>query len=316
MKAQERGRRMPKILYIQPIHPAGMEYLAAKPGYTVEVAPDTDKETLKKCIVDADAIITRLTVVDAELMGCARHLKAACKHGVGVDNIDTDYCKAHGIAVVTTGDANSSTVAEHAMLAIGALYKRIVWLDGRMRQGDWGARDRSGGQDLRGKTLGLVGYGRIGSCLAKMAGHGFDMNVLVYDPYASKEKVEAAGWTYCPDLDEMLPQVDVLSLHVPLTNSTRGIIGEKQLAEMKQGAMVVNFSRGGVVREDALANALKAGHIAGAALDVFEEEPPKADNPLFAMENVLLSPHCATFTEDSRRRMSMRLATELEALLK
>lgn len=302
---------MPKILYIQPIHPDGMNALRAREGYEVVVSPDTDKETLKREIVDADVIISRLTEIDAELMACAKHLKAVCKHGVGVDNIDVGYCKAHDIAVLTTGDANSSTVAEQAMLAIGALLRKIVWLDGRMRKGDWGSRDRADASDLMGRTLGLVGYGRIGKCLARMAGKGFLMNVRVYDPYAKREDVEADGYIFHENFEEMLPYVDVLSPHVPLTESTRGMIGAKEMALLKPGACVVNFARGGVVDEKALYEALTSGHLAGAALDVFEQEPPSVENPLFGLDNVILSPHCATFTEDSRSRMSMRLAQEI-----
>lgn len=306
---------MPKILYIQPIHPDGMAYLAAKPGYEVAVAPDTQRETLMRAVEDADAVVTRLTVVDAELMRRARHLRAVCKHGVGVDNIDTAYCREHGIAVLTTGDANSSTVAEQTMLAIGALLRRMPWLDQRMRLGDWGARDRAGATDLMGKTLGLVGYGRIGKCLARMASKGFLMNVWVFDPFTPRAEVEAEGYRYAEQLADVLPEADVLSLHVPLTEETRGMIGREELARMKPGALVANFARGGVVDEAALVDALRSGHLAGAALDVFEQEPPAADNPLLHMDNVILSPHCATFTEDSRRRMSMRLALELERTL-
>jgi len=307
---------MHKILYIQPIHPDGMNYLRAKEGYEVVVASATDKETLMREIVDAEVIISRLTNVDAELMTCAPGLKAVCKHGVGVDNIDVEYCKAHGIAVLTTGDANSSTVAEQTMLAIGGLFRRTVWLDKRMREGDWGSRDRSDASDLMGRTLGLVGYGRIGKCLARMAGKGFLMNVCVYDPYAKREEVEAEGYAFCETLEDVLIKADVISLHVPLTESTRGMIGDAQMKQMKPGSYVVNFARGGVVDEKALIENLVSGHLAGAALDVFEQEPPCAEtNPLFRMENVILSPHCGTFTEDSRRRMSMRLATEIERIL-
>lgn len=307
---------MHKILYIQPIHPDGMNYLDSKPDYKVVVAPDTSMETLKKEIVDADVIVSRLTRVDAELMQCAEHLRAVCKHGVGTDNIDTAYCREHGIAVLTTGDANSSTVAEQAMLAIGALLRRTVWLDSQMRKGNWASRDQANACDLMGRTVGLIGYGRIGKCLARMAGKGFLMNVCVYDPFTTRETVEADGYRYFDSLDEMLPCVDIVSPHVPLTDSTRGMIGERQLALMKKGSWVINFARGGVVDEKALYDSLVSGHIAGAALDVFEQEPPDVkNNPLFALDNVILSPHCATFTEDSRRRMSMRLAEEIEKVL-
>ena len=305
-----------KILYIQPIHPDGMNYLRAKSNYDVVVASGTDQETLKKEIVDADVIVSRLTTINSELMACAKHLKAVCKHGVGVDNIDVAYCQEHHIAVLTTGDANSSTVAEQAMLAIGALFRRTFWLDHRLREGDWSSRDHSNAADLMGRTVGLIGYGRIGKCLARMASKGFLMNVCIFDPYANRGDVEADGYKWYDRLEDMLPVIDVLSPHVPLTESTRGMIGENELKLMKSGSMLVNFARGGVVDEKALYEQLASGHLCGAAIDVFEQEPPIVQgNPLFDLENVILSPHCGTFTEDSRSRMSMRLATEIERVL-
>lgn len=304
---------MHKILYIQPIHKAGMDYLRAKKNYEVVVASSTDHEVLKKEIKDADVIISRLTPIDADLMAAADHLKAICKHGVGLDNFDLDYCKAHNIAVLTTGDANSSTVAEQAMIAIGCLFRRNTWLDSEMRKGNWASRDQANATDLMGKNLGLVGYGRIGKCLARMAGKGFEMNVYVYDPYASKEDVEKDGYIWCEKIEDLLPLVDVLSPHVPLTPETRGIIGEKEMKKMKEGSFIINYARGGVVDEKALYENLVSGHIKGAALDTFEVEPPdKEENPLFQLDSVIFSPHCATFTEDSRIRMSMRLAQEIE----
>lgn len=302
-----------KVLYIQPIHKSGMEKLAAK--YEVIVPPDTRRETLLSAIRDVDVVVTRLTVLDAALMAGAKHLKAVAKHGVGVDNIDTAYCQAHGIKVLTTGDANSSTVAEHAMFAIGALYKHIPLLDRETRRGNWGSRDEVVSRDVRGKTLALVGYGRIGRCLAGMAGAGFDMRVRVFDPYADRAQVEMAGYTWCATLADALCGADVLSLHVPLTEDTRGMIGAAELSALAPDALVVNFARGGVVDEGALYAALMDGHIAGAALDAFAQEPPDTQNPLYQLDKVLLSPHCATFTEDSRRRMSMRLAEEIDRVL-
>jgi len=309
----ERNKKMMKVLYIQPIHESGMKRLSQK--YEVVVAPDTSRETLEKYIADADAVVTRLTVVDASLMEKARNLKAVCKHGVGVDNIDVEYANDHGIAVLTTGDANSSSVAEHTMFAIGALFKRIVYFDREMRKGNWMARDTGNSFDVRGKNLGIIGFGRIGMCLANMAKYGFNMNVSVYDPYVSRETVEEKGHAYYENLDDMLPFVDIISPHIPLTDATGNLIDMRRLEMMKKGSFVINFSRGGIVNEKDLFRAIESGHIAGAALDVFEKEPPETDNPLFNHPNVLLSPHCATFTEDSRIRMSMRLAEEIEKVL-
>ena len=303
------------IFYIQPLHPEGMNYLRQKEGYYIQVATDTSRETLLREAKDADVIVTRLTKVDAELMTQAKHLKAVCKHGVGVDNIDTAYCREHGIAVLTTGDANSSTVAEQTMIVIGALLRKTLWLDRQMRSGDWGARDRANGQDLMGKTLGLIGYGRIGKCLARMAAKGFLMQVRIYDPYLKREDAAEEGYIYEERLDHLLKSADVVSLHVPLTEQTRGMIGKKEMEAMKDGAYLINYSRGGIIDEKALYESLASGHLAGAALDVYEQEPPPTDLPLFSLENVIVTPHCGTFTEDSRRRMSMRLAQEIERVL-
>jgi D-3-phosphoglycerate dehydrogenase len=302
-----------KVLYIQPIHESGMNKLSLK--YDVIVAPDDSRATLEKYISDADAVVTRLTTVDAQLMGKAPGLKAVCKHGVGVDNIDVDYAKKHGIAVLTTGDANSSTVAEHAMFAIGAMYKKIIYFDNEMRKNNWKVRDIGNASDVRGKTLGIIGFGRIGMCLAKMAKHGFDMNVFIFDPFVAPNKVEEMGCSYFENLDEMIPLIDIVSPHVPLSESTHNMLDMRRLSMMKKGSYVVNFSRGGIVNEQALNALLENGHIAGAVLDVFESEPPDINSPLLKHANVILSPHCATFTEDSRIRMSMRLSEEIEKIL-
>ncbi|HML45140.1 MAG TPA: NAD(P)-dependent oxidoreductase, partial [Clostridia bacterium] len=253
-----------KILYIQPLHEAGMARLAER--YTVCVAPDTRRETLLQAVADADVLITRLTPLDAELLAAGKRLKAVAKHGVGVDNIDTTYCANRGIAVLTTGDANSVTVAEHAMLAIGALFKRIAYLDRAMRRGDWAARDQAGSFDLEGRMLGIVGFGRIGRHLARMASQGFGMLVGVFDPYVVRADIEAAGCEAFDDLDDLLAQADAISPHVPLTRETRHLLDGRRLSLMKPGALVINFARGGVVCEEALEAALASGQIGGAAL--------------------------------------------------
>jgi len=302
-----------KVLYLQPIHPEGMEKLAQR--YEVAVAPDTSRETLLREIEDADAVVTRLTPLDRALLERGGRLKAVAKHGVGVDNIDVDYARERGIAVLTTGDANSSTVAEHAMFAIGALLKRIPLLDRAMREGQWAARDWPGSADACGRRLGVIGFGRIGARLARMASLGFDMKVSVHDPYADPKAVQALGYAWRERLEQLLEEADVVSVHVPLTPETRSLLDARRLALLPKGAYVVNFARGGIVQEEALYEALRTGRLAGAALDVFAVEPPDPGHPLFALPNVILSPHCGTFTEDSRRRMSLRLAEEIDAAL-
>ncbi len=304
---------MKKILYIHPLHPSGMDFLRER--YEVTVDDDDSKEHLLSVIGDYHAVTTRLTVIDADLIAAGKNLEAIAKHGVGVDNIDVPAATAKGIAVLTTGTANSVSVAEHAFFAAGALAKRIVHLDDAMRRGNWASRDEKGSIDLYGRTLGLAGMGRIGSAMASMASNGFAMPVIVYDPFLTKETVESQGYVWTDDIDDLCTKVDVLSLHVPLADNTRNMIDARRLAMMKPSAILVNFARGGVVDEDALYAALRDKTIAAAAIDAWEHEPPDFNHPLFQLDNVLASPHCGTFTEDSRKRMSMAVAEGIDAVL-
>jgi D-3-phosphoglycerate dehydrogenase len=302
-----------KVLYIQPLHPSGMDTLQKK--YNVIVANNEDRRFLLDAIQDVNAIVTRLTKIDAELIAAGKKLEAIAKHGVGVDNIDLDAATERKIAVLTTGNANSLSVAEHTLFAIGAMAKRIAYLDKEMRLGHWEARDESGSFDLNGKIIGVVGLGRIGSEVAEMAKYGFHMEVLVYDPCISRASAEEQGFQYTDDLDALCRTVDVLTLHVPLMPSTMALIDASRLALMKPTACLANFSRGGIVDEAALYYALSQKRIAGAALDAFEQEPPNKDSVLLQLDNVLLSPHCGSFSEDARIRMSMQVARGIDDVL-
>lgn len=166
-----------------------------------------------------------------------------------------------------------------------------------------------------GRTLAVLGFGRIGQCVTRMAARGLDMHVRVYDPFAARDSVEGAGYTFCETAAEAMRGADAVSPHVPLTDATCALVNRENIALMNRGGYVLNFARGGVVDYDALEEAILSGHIAGAALDTFDTEPPRIDRPLFRQENVILSPHCGTFTEDSRRRMSLRLAEEIDRVL-
>jgi D-3-phosphoglycerate dehydrogenase len=290
-----------------------MEFLKEK--YEVFVADNEDKEYLKSIIGSYHAIITRLTVIDRELIEAGINLEVIAKHGVGLDNIDTTAASERNIAIVTTGDANSLSVAEHTFFAIGALSKRIPYLDGSMRKGYWKARDESGAIDITGKKLGIAGIGRIGANVARIARLGFNMEVYAYDPYTNKKDIEAIGCTVCEDLDDMCRIVDFMTFHLPLTEETRNLLDQRRIELMKPTCFIVNFARGGIVNEGALYRALKENRLAGAALDVFSSEPPDHTSPLFELDSVILSPHCGAFTEDSRRRMSMRVAEGIDDVL-
>ena len=303
---------MKKILYIQAIHPAGMDLLREK--YEVAVAKSTDLPNLLEEVRDASVIVSRLTRVDRELIDAGKELKAICKNGVGVDNIDVAYATEKGIPVLTTGDGNLWSVAEHTVFAMGALCKKLLFFDASMRQGKWSNRDCGGFFDVAGRTFGIVGFGKIGRDVAGIV-KAFRMNVIAYDPFLPREAVEQADCAYAASLEELCRKADVISLHMPLTKETVHVINDESLSWMKPSAILMNFSRGAMVDEDALYRALSERRLAGAALDTFSPEPPDFNHPLYRLDNVLLSPHIAGNSDDALRRMSIRLAEGIEEVL-
>ncbi|MDK2815713.1 MAG: D-3-phosphoglycerate dehydrogenase / 2-oxoglutarate reductase [Moorella sp. (in: firmicutes)] len=291
-----------KVLIVQPIHESGLKVFDDR--FEVRVAPDPSVETVKREIKGVEGVIVRTAPFTREIIAAADSLKVIARHGVGVDNIDLRAATERGILVLNTPDANAVSVAEHTLTAIGALAKRVLPMDRATRQGDWEARNEYKAVDLDGKVLGLIGMGRIGSMVARKAAAAFNMEVIAYDPYVRPEVAAKNGVVLYEDLDRIFREADVISIHTPLTAETRGLVNEARLALMKSSAFLVNFSRGGVVDEEALYRALKDGVIAGAALDVFEEEPPSRNHPLFELDNVLLSPHSAALTEECVVRMA------------
>ena len=303
---------MEKILYIQAIHPAGMDLLRQK--YNVVVAKSPDKENLLQEVRDADALISRLSVIDRELIDAGKQLKAIAKNGIGVDNIDVAYATEKGIPVLTTGTSNLWSVAEHTVFAMGALAKRIVYMDRCLREGNWKGRDSGGISDVAGRIFGIAGFGRIGRDVAGIV-KAFRMQVMVYDPFLTREAVEREGCLYAASLEELCRNADVVSLHMPLTKENTHIINEESLSWMKPTAMLLNFSRGKLVDPDALYRALSENRLAGAALDAHAPEPPDTSHPLYHLDNVLLSPHTAGNSDDALRRMSLKLAEGIDDVL-
>lgn len=301
-----------KVLYIQPIHPAGMDMLREK--YDVVVANTEDKATLMEMVKDASAIVTRLTDVDADIINAGEKLEAIAKNGIGVDNIDTKLATEKKIAVLVTGPANTSSVAEHIIFAMGAFYKRIPYFNQAMHEGNWKCRDEGGFYDVADRTFGVIGLGRIGGQVAQIA-KVLKMNVLVYDAYMSREQIESMGYDYAESLEQLCRNADVISMHMPLTKENTHMINDESLSWMKPTALVMNFSRGPMVDEDALYRALAEKRIAGAALDAFIPEPPNFDHPLYKLDNVLLSPHTAGISEDARKRMSVNVSKGIDAVL-
>ena len=252
-----------------------------------------------------DGIIIGVDPLTREVLETVPALRAVAKYGVGVDNIDLDYCKEHQIKVSRTVGANSAAVADYAFSLMLALARRVVEIDIGCRNGNWNKITTT---DVSGKVLGLVGLGAIGREMVKRA-KGFSMKVIAFDvmwdeEYAAKEEIERVS------LDEICQRADFISLHIPLFPETKGIIGEKQLAAMKSDAYIINTARGGLIDDDALLYALKNGEIAGAGLDAFSEEPPE-NQEWYKMTNVLIGSHCAASTVGASNAMSMMAAENI-----
>jgi len=291
-----------KVLIVQPIHESGIKLL--KKEVEVILAPDSSVEIVCKEIKGIHAAIVRTAPFTREIIECADKLEVIGRHGVGVDNIDIKAASERGIPVVHTPNANMVSVAEHTMGFILALAKRLVISDKATRQGNFALREEFAASDLEGKTLGIIGAGRVGSTLAKKCKAAFNMKVLAYDPYLSAEKIKKIGANLCHNLSELLRNSDFVSVHVPFTKDTRDLIGERELRLMKPTAFLINVGRGRIVDEKALAKALREEWIAGAASDVFSQEPPDPDNPLLKIENIILSPHMAALSKECVIRMA------------
>lgn len=291
-----------KILIVQPIHERGVRVFDER--FDVRVASDPSVATVLKEIRGVAGVVVRTAPFPGEIIEAADALKVIGRHGVGVDNIDVKTATEKGIVVVYTPDANATSVAEHTITAIGALAKRAVSYDRATREGRWEIRNSYKAVDLDGKILGLVGIGRIGSMVARRVAAAYNMKVIAFDPYIRPETADRLGVSILARMDDVFGQADVVSLHTPLTPETRGLVNEAKLRLMKPTSFLINFSRGEVVNEKALCLALRSGVIAAAAIDVYDPEPPLRDNPLFALENILLSPHSAALTEECVIRMA------------
>lgn len=286
---------MHKMLVVQPMHAKAMALLDARPDVAYTVLTDVSEENLLANIGDVEAITIRDAKLPASVVAAAERLVVISRHGVGYDNVPIDLCTRRGIPVTVVGTVNAVSVAEQTMMLILAAARAAIELDSAVRRGDFGARSRVLGVELKGRTLVLVGYGRIGREVATRAA-AFGMHICVVDPYltAVDDGIELVG-----SLEAALPRADILSLHVPLTDETRNIIGARELALMPAGSILVNASRGGVVDELALLDSVRSRHLHGAGLDTFAVEPVPADSPLLAEPRIVLSPHSAALTEQA-----------------
>ena len=292
-----------KVLLYEPIHPAGMEVLRQRAE--VVLAPDTSEDEILKCVADVDGIVIRAYgAVSARIMDAAPQLKVIGRHGVGVDNVDVEAATERGIWVVNTPKASRDAVAEHVVGMMLSLAKHMLTADAALRDGCWGARHHPAGMQLYGKTLGIIGLGNIGYRTAEICRQAFAMEILYYDRVDRREAEQNLG-ARPTDLPELLASSDFISLHVPLVPETEHLIGVEQLALMKPTAYLINTARGGVVDDEALVGALRAGKIAGAGLDVFEGEFTSKHLPVFELNNVIVTPHMAAHTEEALRLMSL-----------
>jgi D-3-phosphoglycerate dehydrogenase len=304
----------PRVLITEPIHPIGVERLAREAE--VINLPARPGESIDQHLPEVEAVVVRTAKLDATWMDRAPRLRIIAKHGVGVDNIDVDAANARGIVVTSTPGANAEAVAEHALTLMLVLARQIPASSRMLLDGKWGeARGTALSTDLQGKTLGLIGLGNIGGRLAEIARGGLGMRVLAYDPYARSERAAELGVELVPDLGPLLEAADVISIHTPLTPETRGIVDAAALRRMKPTTILINCARGGLVDENALLAALDAGELAGAGLDVFEEEPPLPDHPLLHHPKVVVTPHVAGGSKEARRLTAETLADDVLRVL-
>jgi D-3-phosphoglycerate dehydrogenase / 2-oxoglutarate reductase len=297
-------------LVLQPIHPDGLASLR-RAGVEPVAASAADMATVAGEIGGAVAVITRSAGLSRAAIDAAPALRVIGSHGIGVDRVDVEHATALGIPVVHTPDTNVESVAELAVALALAVAKRLVPADRAARAGDAGFKYVAPLRELAGKTLGIVGFGRIGRRTAEMFTRAFRMRLLVHDPHAPPGAVEALGGIACGTLEELLAQSDVVSLHVPLRPSTRGMIDARRLALMRPSAILINTARGAVVDEAALVAALRAGRLAGAGLDVVAAESLRPDDPLAALDDVVLTPHIGGSSDEAARRTALSVAAQV-----
>lgn len=308
----------PLVVLAGNIHPDGKALLEKEAR--VVVCDDETEAGLAKAAAEAQGILFRIRPdCSASLMTACTRLRVVGRHGVGLDTVDIPAATRLGVAVVHAPGSNSQAVAEHALMLMLVCVKRTLLIDRMTRAGDWGAKrsaaGNAGNTELAGKTLGIVGVGNVGRRVAKFAG-AIGMRVLGYDKYVADAEVRRRGAEPVKSLEALLPQVDVLTCHTPLTPETRHMIDEKTLALMKPSAIYVNTSRGPVQEEHALFEALTRGRLAAAGLDVWEEEPSPRDNPLLNLENVVCSSHVAGVTREATRQAAMQVTGEMLRVLR
>jgi D-3-phosphoglycerate dehydrogenase len=302
-----------KVLIPQDIAVEGKNFLRDN-DCEITMGTGISVEEIKKDVRDCDAILARTAKYTAEVLEAGEKLKVISRYGIGVDNIDVKKATELGIYVTNAPDSNANTVAEHTVGLIIASARYYIRCDTELRKGNFEIRNRLLGFDLEGKILGLVGLGRIGAKVAKKTFDGLDMKVIGFDPFIEAEKVPPQVGSLV-EWNELFREADFISLHVPSTSKTSKLVGEKEFNLMKPTAFFINTSRGDVVDEEALVDALRSNRIAGAGLDVYQHEPPPDDSPLFLFDNVILSPHNAALTRECTVRMALHAARGIVEVL-
>ena len=299
---------MPHVLVAGKLHPKGLDLLTSAPEMTVRFIEEISEESYAPYIPDADALLIRTQPLSAATIKNAPRLKIVSRHGVGYDAVDVEALDARGIALAVCGDVNSSSVAEHAMMLILAASKQVLRGDNSVRHGPWEWRNRLEARDLSGRNLLLLGFGRIGQAIAAMAA-GFGLTMRAYDPYLNAQGWPPGDVTPVNDLTAGLNWADIVSVNVP--KADKPLIGKSELAAMKDGSILINTARGGIVDETALVEALQSGKLAAAGLDVFETEPLPSGHPLTQFDNLILSPHIAGVTDGAAERMAVGSAQNI-----
>lgn len=294
---------MPHVLVAGRLHPAGLAVLNAAQGFTSHLIDEISVDSYAPFLGEADAIILRTQPLTADLVARAQRLRIVSRHGVGYDAVDVAALNARGIALTIVGDVNSRAVAEHTLMLMLAVARRTVAHDQASRNGQWQVRNRFETVELDGKSLLLLGFGRIGRRVAELA-RAFGMTVSAHDPFVPADAMTALGVTPVTDRDAALAEADFVSLHMP-PGGERAVIGPAELARMKPHAIIINAARGGLVDEAALDKALREGRLGGAGLDVLAEEPPPAGHPLLSNPLVTISPHAAGLTAECAARMAV-----------
>ncbi|MBT3990866.1 MAG: phosphoglycerate dehydrogenase [Rhodospirillaceae bacterium] len=302
---------MPKVLISDKMSPRAEEIFKER-GIDVDVITGMTPEELKACIGEYDGLAVRsASKPNAEILEAATNMKVIGRAGIGVDNIDINAASAKGIVVMNTPFGNSITTAEHAIALMFALARDIPEASASTHAGKW-EKSRFMGVELTAKTLGIIGCGNIGAIVADRA-LGLKMKVIAYDPYLTEERAADLGVEKV-ELDELFPRADFISLHTPMTDATRGIVNAEAFAKMKDGVRIINCARGGLVVEADLKAAIDSGKVAGAAMDVFEEEPAK-ENVLFGMEQVIATPHLGAATDEAQVNVAIQVAEQLSDYL-